>query len=358
VYTSQPGSTERQLEYLEDWLVTLVQLNKRMAESLERKERSDKSTADPKQDWYIEKLGKRLEGALASQLSSRLNQAQALANRGFSGTVEAARMDYAMEQLGKQFAAVMKPVMDALTYGAVQIEMRMRRMSGSDQNGLLGLAGGAAVGRMFGGTTGMLAGGLIGSALMGSGGDSTSGLMGAAVGGWAGFRASGGNPFAALGGAVVGGVSSTGDYGRFRASGSGRLTSALGALGAGIADLSELLPGVPEGGVAAWRRRSDRLYGGGGSGAAPRRDVTPFQADMMDAGGTYFQIQKSMIRATAGADFEDGGPLKPIIDGMIKVIELLGKIAGVSFDEPLSATAALGGMVSRAAEFARGLPRP
>jgi hypothetical protein len=341
-YTSAPGSQQRQLDYLEDWLIALVQQTKRTNELLEAQARPGSKT-ETREEWRIEKLGKRIESALANQLSSRLNQAQGLANRGFSGTVEQARMDYAMEQLGRQFAAVMKPVMDALTYGAVQIEMRMRRMSGSEQNGLLGLGVGAFAGRMIGGTSGMLAGGLIGSALTGRGGDSNSALMGALVGGWAGFKASGGNPFATLGAAAIGGVSSSGDYGRFRASGSSRLGAALGALGSNIADVAEILPGMPEGRVEDWRRRSDRLYRGAGGGEAPRRDVTPFSSEMMDAGGTYFAIQRSMIRATAGPGFEEDSPLKPIIDGMITIIEWLMKIAGVDAGTaPMSATTARG----------------
>lgn len=323
MYTSQPGSAERQLEYLEDWLVTLVQLNKRMAESLERKERSDKSTADPKQDWYIEKLGKRLEGALASQLSSRLNQAQALANRGFSGTVEAARMDYAMEQLGRQFAAVMKPVMDALTYGAVQIEARMRRMSGGDQNALLGMGIGAFAGRMVGGLPGMLAGGLLGSAMMGTPSNERAALAGygmAAVGGRLG-----GLP-GAIPGLAAGGYFSSRAAEEATSSPTGRLAIASLRRATPMGAMLDSVMGSPRSGPAA------------APAATPRRDVTPFQSDMMDAGGTYFAIQKAMIRATAGAEFEEDNPLKPIVDMLLDIVKLLGRLAGVDFAEPASAT--------------------
>lgn len=334
MYTSAPGSTQRQMEYLEEWLVTLVQQTKRTNELLEGQARPN-ARGEQREDWRIEKMGKRLEQAIGSQLSSRLSQAQSIANRGFSGTVEQARMDYAMEQLGRQFAAVMKPVMDALTYGAAQIEMRMRRMSGSDQNSLLGMGLGAFAGRMMlGGLPGMLLGGAMGSAAMG-GGSGDGALIGAGAGAMVGARAFGGRlglPGAIAAG-LAGAISSTptsyeGErpsdyYSRLRGSGSTRLGAAFGTASESLSRLfSSGAPGSPP--------------TGGGGGA--RRDVTPFQSDMMDAGGTYFAIQKAMIRATAGADFEEDNALKPIIDAMITMIELLGKIAGVSFTDPASVT--------------------
>ena len=61
-----------------------------------------------------------------------LNNARGLANRGFQGTLEGARFDYAMERLSRQFAAVMMPIMQGMTYFAEQIESRMRRMGGAE----------------------------------------------------------------------------------------------------------------------------------------------------------------------------------------------------------------------------------
>ena len=62
--------------------------------------------------------------------------------------------------------------------------------------------------------------------------------------------------------------------------------------------------------------------------------MTPFQAEMGDAGSGHFRMQAAVIRATAGAGFEDAGPLKPIIDLIIKVIEWLKFIATGQSSEP------------------------
>ena len=333
-YTTQPGSAARQIDYLEDWLVALVQQAKRTNELLERQGKPGSST-DAREESRIERLGKRLEQAVGNQLSYRLNQAQGLANRGFSGTVEAARMDYAMEQLGRQFAAVMKPVMDALTYGAVQIEARMRRMSGGDQNALLGMGLGAFAGRMMlGGLPGMLLGGAMGTRMLGGGSEASFGL-GAAGGAAMGYRAFG-VPGAIIGG-TLGAIGSAetsyagegpgGYYSRMRDRG---YTVAGASLSTAAAAIRGLIFGHESGTPPT----------GTGTRPAPRRDVTPFQSDMMEAGGTYFAIQKSMIRATAGAEFEEKDPLKPFIDLMLEVIGLLARIANVEFIDPRSATAA------------------
>lgn len=334
MYASDPGSMARQLDYLEDWLVTLVQQAKRTNDLLERQGKPG-TGADAREESRVEKLGKRIETALASQLSYRLNQAQAISNRGFSGTVEAARMDYAMEQLGRQFAAVMKPVMDALTYGAVQIEARMRRMSGTDQNSLLGMGLGAFAGRMVGGFPGMIAGGLMGGAMGGepSSGSAARFSLGAAVAGGHFLGPYGAIP--GLAGAGYFGLrsmeeSTSSAVGR-DAIGALRRATPLGAIGDAVL-----------GGPSPYSRAA-AAAAGGGMGGSPRRDVTPYQADMMDAGGTYFAIQKAMIRATAGADFEESGPLKPIIDWMIKIFDMLARLAGVEFVDPRSATEARAG---------------
>ena len=65
-----------------------------------------------------------------------------------------------------------------------------------------------------------------------------------------------------------------------------------------------------------------------------RRDATPLQ--MQNAGDTAFRIQEAMIRTTAGAGFEgDGGPLKPVVDVLLKILDVLTQASGAS---PRSAT--------------------
>ncbi len=74
--------------------------------------------------------------------------------------------------------------------------------------------------------------------------------------------------------------------------------------------------------------------------AAPRRDVTPFSADMTTAGEQYFQFQRSIIRATAGEGYEDGGPLKPIVDMLLKIFDVLVSISqGKQYTPPPQSSA-------------------
>src|SRR5437764_487222 len=53
-----------------------------------------------------------------------------LAARGFSGTVEQAGMSFAMEQLGRQIAAVFSPVVQGLTWLTNRMTMRLAAASG------------------------------------------------------------------------------------------------------------------------------------------------------------------------------------------------------------------------------------
>lgn len=115
------------------------------------------------------------------------------------------------------------------------------------------------------------------------------------------------------------------------------VVAGMASVGMGVSDLFQ--SAIYSGETPNDRRRrefNERNPLPGAAAAAARRDVTPFQADMGEAGSSYFRMQAAMIRTTAGPDFEDAGPLKPIIDGMLEIIKLLAKIAGVelNFDAP------------------------
>ncbi len=273
---------------------------------------------------------------LESGITSALSTARGLANRGFSGTVEGARYDYAMEQLSRQFAAVMQPVMQGLTYFTEQIERRMRMMSGGEQNRLLGAGVGAYVGLRAAGPLGAIAGAMLGGVAAGDP-YSHDAVRGTAAGAYAGFRIAG--PIGALFGGATGAAAGAPShrpgegpfeyYSRMRAEGSSRLGATLemsghslavlfGGIGRGLGMSTDMGRPVP----APAPRREE-----------PRRDVTPWNPNMMEAGGTHFEIQKGVIRATAG-EGEDAGPLKPFFDGMLQIIGLLAQLVGLAGGTP------------------------
>lgn len=282
----------------------------------------------------------RASGLLESAASSLLSSSRNFANRGFNGTVEKARFDFATEQLSKQFAAIMKPILDGMTYGAVEIERRMRGLSGGEQNRLLGAGIGGVAGLRYAGPLGAFAGAAAGSIAMGGAGTYGDGGMGAAAGAYAGMRVAG--PWGAAVGAAGGYVAGRGDYSRMRESGKGRFVSGAVAAGAALGDAWYGVRGLftdEESPIDAARRdwdtrRSPRARERAGAETA-RREVTPFSADPLAAGGTADNIQRALIRATAGADYEDNGPLKPIIDMMLKIFDVLMTIAtGGSYTPP------------------------
>lgn len=298
------------------------------------------ATREKPDESVFDRFAKRIEAAVGAGINYRLSQAQGLANRGFQGTVEQARYEHSMDQLGRQFAAVMSPILSGFTYAATEIERRFRGLNGRQQDGVMGGIVGAGIGARFGGVPGAVLGFGLGSAYMG-GGSSTSAMTGAAAGAYLGFRA--GGPIGALFGGVAGGASSApGSYAserpsdyyeRLRADGSSRFGAGAST---GLASIAHLFTGgragAPPGGVAI----------GGALGAradAARRDVTPFSADPLAAGGTADLVQKALIRATAGAGAEeDGGPLKPLIDLGIRIVEILIAIAtGTGVTVPRSA---------------------
>lgn len=311
---------------LEDWLLKIAEHTRMTREALEGK--GPAAQAQQKQQTTLfDRLGKRIEQGMAAAVAQKAGQAQQLANQGFQGTVEQARYDYAMEQLSKQFAAVMKPVLDGFTYAAVQIEQRMRKMGGSEQNRLMGGIVGAGIGLRYGGVPGALAGGFLGSALMGDNRDLSTGERLAAVGsaGFLGFRTAGAYGAVAAAGAATIGTSS--DYSRLRAGGQSRVKATFSMIGMGAYDAGNAVFGGPGPSKLDVARAEFDKKMRPRTGAAPRRDVTPFQAQMVGAGDTAMRIQEAMIRTTAGADFEDGGPFKPFVDAILAKLDvLIGKL--------------------------------
>lgn len=277
----------------------------------------------------FDRFAKRIEAAVGAGINYRLSQAQGLANRGFQGTVEQARYEYAMDMLGRQFAAVMSPVLNGFQYAAVEIERRFRGLSLGQQNAVMGGIVGAGIGARFGGVPGAVLGYGLGAAYMG-GGSTTSAMTGAAAGAWLGYRTAG--PVGALFGATAGAAGSApGSYASERPSDYYARMRADGGtvFGAGFSTASESISRLFSGG------REGAPPGGAAIGAAvgaradaARRDVTPFSADPLAAGGTADLIQKALIRTTAGADYAEDNPLKPLIDLGIRAVEILLAIAG------------------------------
>jgi hypothetical protein len=269
---------------------------------------------------------------LDSAIGTGLAHARGLANRGFGGTVEGARYDFAMERLSRQFAAVMMPVMQALTYGAEQIELRMRRWGGAEQNRALGAGLGAYAGWRAFGPMGALAGGILGAGYMATGDMSTEGRFAhAGASAYLGWRVAG--PYGAGAAAAASVVETSSDYRRAREGGVSRIGATAISLGAGLYDLPHTLWGT-EGGERrdAARRDWDRRGPPGVLGAyvrgeaaradEARRDVTPYKFDIGEAGSNWQRIQEAVMKAT-GAGGEDGGPFKPLVDIGLRIIDLL-----------------------------------
>lgn len=301
----------------------------------------------------FDRFASRIERAVSSAVGQGLGQARALANRGFSGTLEGARYDYAMERLSRQFAAVMLPVMQGATYLAEQIEIRMRRMGGAEQNRMMGAGIGAFLGSRFG-PLGAVAGGAFG-ATMGGGYNPNDRWLGAGAGAYAGFRV--GGPIGAGIGAGVGYAVSSGDYGASRAAGGSRFGAGARALGISALDMAEMgsLPGLLRrelfGGASSADLLRDRMgirHGGfvagaaglaAGAGAGDRRDVTPYRFEIGEAGSSWQRIQENVMKAT-GAGAGDAGPLQPIVDGILMIIDRLNELiirAGGAIPPPRAA---------------------
>jgi hypothetical protein len=293
----------------------------------------------------VERLITRVGMVAGGVVAGGAATAGALARRGFGGTVEGARLDYAMEQLSRQLAAVFQPVIQGMTYAATRIDRAFRNLDGTGQNRVLGGVLGAGAGLALGGPLGAMAGGLIGSRL--GGGDVDAALGGlAGVGGWKAARALG---VGRLGAAGLAGAAAApfllahegrdaesrirrdvaDDLGMSETSRTVRLLTWAGKVGSGIRNTVGDITGreVPGEGLLAGMVGKGAAKAGVGGGDA-RRDVTLFQTDQTAAGQAYFEIQKAVLRTTAGGG-DDGGPLKPVIDIGLEIIRLLGIVAGV-----------------------------
>lgn len=313
------------IDHLEDWLIKIAEHTRMTREALEgRAAGAGAPRASP--EALLDRVGRRVEQAVAQGLAARVSQAQGLAQRGFGGTVEQARFDYAMDQLSKQFAAVMRPILDGMTYAAVQIERRMRAMGGAEQNRLMGGIVGAGLGfGLLGGARGGVGGALLGMGVLGD-----SPTLGAAGGALLGSRL---GPVGAVVGGIGGAIASAryGDLYEMYKRDVARDLGGSSVLSRGIAGLSaagaSVFDAVTGGSATESLVARGRLAPRGGTPEPPRA-VTPFQAQMGDAGSTYFRMQEAMIRTTAGADFEDGGPFKPVIDVGLAILDQLIRMGG------------------------------
>lgn len=259
----------------------------------------------------------------------------ALARRGFSGTVDGARLDYAMEQLSRQLAAVFQPVIQAMTYMAGRTANAIRNMSGGEMDRLMGSALGTLVGFGLGGARGALLGGLAGPGVMErmtGGGPMGRGdaLAATAAGAYLGYRVAGvpGALFGGAAAAIASGDTRVGSTAAGAAAGAavgsflpGVGTVAGGIIGGGVGFVSSLFAGDDDKKAEPPRVTVERA----------KREVLPFQSEMGAAGSTYWKFQEAAIRATAGTP-DDAGPLKPIVDLLEMIVTLLGKAIGVRID--------------------------
>lgn len=353
--TGAAGFRDATNNELQDWLIKIAENTTAMRESMDRQSKTPpKEKPEREEPSWAKKLGDRIERGMSVAVSGALNRANSLASRGMSGTLEQAQYDYSMQQLGRQFAAVMLPITQAFSYLAGQIERRMSALGGTEQNRMFGaLAGGMAGWQLGGGPFSALAGAALGSAYFGT---NATGVTAAIAGGaYAGGRVAGA-PGALVGGTAAAmaappaemmGESPSQYYARMRAGGANRLDATLATGGrAALKTLSDL---TPIGGafktfdspLATPANAGGMARAAGATrGGEARRDVTPFSAEMTDVGSQYFKFQESMIRATAGAGFEDAGPLKPLMDMLLQIYDVLAAIlvkAGGTPPPPVSA---------------------
>lgn len=356
------------LSALEDWLVAIAQHTRESKEHLERIAKRGTGGAggtglgasgyDPdatRWERMFEALGRRFESALSrwsktpSQVlvsdafnaatrrldmaaSTMIGQSRSLVSRGFSGTFEQQRFEYSLDLLGRQFAAIFSPILNGFTYLAARLEPMLRALTGTEQNRLMGGGIGALIGYRMGGPLGALAGFGLGSAFVPGGGESTGGAMvAAASGAYLGARVAG-IPGALLAGTAAAATAAPGRYeterpsdyyARMRAGGATRFGAAFSTAGESISALfSGPRPGAPPAPTPP----------------APRRDVTPAHLDMGEAGQLHFLLQRDLIRATAPAGYEDtSNPLKPFMDVLLQIVQLLMMIAIPGYTPPPSA---------------------
>lgn len=276
----------------------------------EKKEKEKESTTTRS---LVEGL-KRVETGLGRLAAGLAGTAAGLATRGFAGTADSARLNFAMDRLAAQMAAVFQPVIQGMTYAASRMTVVMRSLNGDQQNRLLKTGLGTMAGYALGGAPGALAGGLVGAGLGGG-----SPMLAAAGGALLGYRI--GGPIGAAVGGTAAALAATPSiqtdekpfeyYKRMRDQGGSRLGSAFSVATAAVNRLfgeDEVAPPPP------------------GAPPTPRREAPiKFQVAEEEAGGAARRIQEAVMLTTSGQD-ADGGPYKEAID---TIIELLAKIAGV-----------------------------
>lgn len=290
---------------------------------------------DQKTEGILREGFRRVESAVTRIGTGALATTSALAARGFSGTYESYRLGFEMDRLSRQLAAVMQPFMQAMTYMTRKLADGMAGMSLGSQNRLMGGVLGASVGYALGGPRMALGGGFLGAGL--AGGDSVTGGIGGAI---IGSRL---GPLGAAAGYAIGSVSSSGDYGRLRGEGNSKLASIFGSGVGALTDLGYSVFGPKGLGLSdapnpmdEIRREADARAGKAPEGKR-REAPVPFSAAEEEMGGAARRFQEVIARiAPDGTMSEDAGPLKPIVDALLMIIELLGRIAGVevSFDTP------------------------
>jgi hypothetical protein len=355
------------LSDLQDWLIKIADHTRMTREAVERRDESARREQSGSPPW-VDAFARRLEATLGAATVSALSRVQGLASRGLAGTVDQTAKDYAFDQLGRQLAAVFQPVTQAMTYFATQLARGMSSWSGDDQNRMLAIGIGARVGYGLGGARGAMGGAALG---YGAGDSGPSAPYAGAVGG--AIAGAPGGVYGAAAGALIGWGAARGDFGAMKRRGDGDAVSAAGTALTTLGDFADYAAGYnPLTAAPYWGLRSMGLssYGdmarwtmgipgrdggvlsgpeGPGSGgwmarraaaatAAPRRDVTPFDAQMVDVGATAMKIQEQVIKATAGAG-DDGGPLKFFADKMLEIIRLLSILAGVPSAAPAPAAA-------------------
>ncbi|AMV25442.1 hypothetical protein VT84_13655 [Gemmata sp. SH-PL17] len=261
-----------------------------------------------------------------------------LAARGFSGTADAARLSFSMEQLSRQFAAVFQPIMAGFIYASNRLTLAMQTLNGSQQNRLLGTVVGGSVGLAVGGAPGALVGGFLGNMVSGSGASSNGGtaLAGALIGAYAGARFGGvyGAVAGGAGGAIAGGGWSD-YYALGRAGGKSKAWSAFGSTGLtalhavdeaalalldafGVKRTNLLL--TPE----EARRGADGLNRRAGATEEKRREPQiSFAPAEEEAGSAANRIQQAVALATSGRT-ADMGPFgefaKAVIDRLNTIV--------------------------------------
>lgn len=278
---------------------------------------------------------RRVESAVSRVGLAGLGGVTALAAKGFQNTYAGARLGYETDRLSRQLAAVFQPVVQAMTYLSAKLADGLGRIDLQAQNRLMNGVLGATAGLFLGGPRAALVGGVLGTiAGPGSGSGRNDALLGAAAGAYAGFRV-GGAAGALIGGAA--GAALAGPRDRLDAA----LTGGLAGAGLGLllgGPLGLLIGGAAgaAGGALLGPDPGDGLAAVAGRG--PRREApVPFSAAEEEAGGAARRFQEVIARMNPdGTLTEDAGPLKPIVDALLTIIELLAKIAGVTvaFDSP------------------------